>query len=274
MKNLKFLPMVMIMALLISCANSMKEADSTADTVMPEQAMVPNSDLYSTAKTKIIKTLRYRFEVDHVKKSTEAIEMAIKKYPAYISASTLHLENPILENKITIRIQSEYFEDLLKEIDPLARFVNYREVKTEDVAKEFVDLESRLKTKREVEERYTEILRKKAGTIEELLKAEAQIGALHEEIEATISRINYLKDQVSYSTLNLEFYQTITMDVAVADQVSFGSEFKTALKAGWDGTTNVIIGIAYIWPLLLLVAGIGVLYRHVKRQRLSGIAEK
>lgn len=280
MKNLKFLPMVMIMALLISCAHSVKEADSTADTLMPEQAreaMVPNSDLYSTAKTKIIKTLRYRFEVDHVKKSTEAIETAVKKYPAYISGSNLHLENPILENRITIRVQSEYFEDLLKEIDPLARFVNYREVKTEDVAKEFVDLESRLKTKREVEERYTEILRKKAGTVEELLKAEAQIGALHEEIEATISRINYLKDQVSYSTLYLEFYQTITMDISVADQVSFGSEFKTALKAGWDGTTNVIIAIAYIWPLLLLVAGIGVLYRYIKRQHLSGfkgIAEK
>jgi Domain of unknown function (DUF4349) len=151
MKNLKFLLVVISLTFFISCSNSLKEADSTASIVTPDQALqtlVPNTDLYSNAKTRIIKTLRYRFAVDNVKQSTGAIEAAVKKYPAYIAASNLHLENTILENKITIRIQSEYFQDLLKDIDPLARFVNYREVKTEDVAKEFVDLESRLKTKR------------------------------------------------------------------------------------------------------------------------------
>ena len=133
-----------------------------------------------------------------------------------------------------------------------------------------MDLESRLKTKREVEERYTEILRKKAGTIEDVLNAEAQIGALHEEIEATISRINYLKDQVSYSTINLEFYQTIAMDVTKADHLIFGIEFKNALLAGRDGLTKVIIAIVYIWPLLFVGMAIGFFYRYIKQKRLSG----
>src|SRR5690349_20956128 len=105
-------------------------------------AMAPSSDLYSDGKARLIKTADYRFKVENVKKSTEAIELALKKYPAYISASNLHLENPILENKMTIRVQSQYFNDLLKEIDSQAKFVNFREVKTNDVAKEFVDLES------------------------------------------------------------------------------------------------------------------------------------
>jgi len=220
-----------------------------------ELAPSPKSDLYSDGKTKLIKEANYRFEVKNVKESAAAIETAIRKYPAYIASSSLKLENPILENKMTIRIQTEYFNDLLQEIDKQVIFVNTREVNTEDVSKEFVDLESRLKTKREVEERYMAILRNKAGTIEELLNAERQIGALHEEIEATISRINYLKDQVSYSSINLEFYQTITEKISETGE-STSNKFKSALSAGLQGIVTIGIAIAFIWPLILFGGGI------------------
>lgn len=225
-------------------------------------------DLYSNGKTKLIKTLNYKFEVDNVTKTVEEIEAAVKKYPAYISDSKMQLENPLLENEITIRVQSEFFQDLVKDIDPLAKFVNYRTITTEDVAKEFVDLESRLKTKREVEQRYAEILRKNAGTITELLEAEQKIGELHEEIEATVSRINYLKDQVSYSTINLELYQTITQQIAESDTGSTGKDFKEALSAGWNGIVSFAIVLAYIWPLVVLGIITGTFYWFKKKRAL------
>ena len=258
MKHLIF-SLIMISMMLISCGQKLAESTSSADSVTGEDqvraqlAATPTPDLYSDGKTKLIKTVDYRFQVDDVKKSTEAIESAIRKFPAYISASNLRLENPILENKITIRVQSEYFNDLLKEIDKEAKFVNFRDVKTDDIAKEFVDLESRLKTKREVEARYAEILRSKAGTIEELLKAEEQIGSLHEEIEATVSRMNYLSEQVRYSTINLEFYQTINQEVTAMDEPSVTSQLFKGLSAGWAGVLNVIIGVAYIWPFIIFI---------------------
>jgi len=273
MKNLILLLVITIT--IISCAR-MEKADAPADTleaaaadqVNAQLAPTSNPDLYSNGQTKTIKTLNYRFEVDNVKKSTEAIEAAINKYPAYIASSNLYLQNTILENKITIRIQSEYFQDLLKEIDQQARFVNFRDVKTEDVAKQFVDLESRLNSKREVEQRYMEILRKKAGTIEELMDAEQKIGALHEEIEATISRINYLKDQVSYSTLNLEFYQTISAEISSVDQPSHSAQFNDALQSGWNGVVQFALALAYIWPLILLTFTALLVYKFYRKKKL------
>jgi len=230
----------------------------------PQQEVL--KDLYSNGKAKLIKTLNYRFEVENVNETIKALEVAIRKYPAYISDSKMRLENPVLENKITIRVQSEFFQDLVKDIDPLAKFVNKRDITTEDVAKEFVDLESRLKTKREVEQRYTEILRKKAGTITELLEAEQKISELHEEIEAAISRINYLKDQVSYSTINLEFYQTITQKIAEVETDSTGKDFKEALLTGWNGIVNFLIVLAYVWPLLVMGLVTGLFYWLKKRR--------
>jgi hypothetical protein len=248
------------------------ETNLSAPVANASQSALPQEmpkDLYSNGKTKLIKTLNYKFEVENITRTSEAIEAAVKKYPAYISDSKMRLENPLLENEITIRVQNEFFQDLVKDIDPLAKFVNYRTITTDDVAKEFVDLESRLKTKREVEQRYAEILRKKAGTITELLEAEQKIGELHEEIEATVSRINYLKDQVSYSTINLEFYQTITQKIAEAETNSTGKEFKDALSAGLNGIVSFAIVLAYIWPLIALGIITGTFYWFRKRRSIT-----
>lgn len=271
----KILLFLFAMILVSACAQKSAEmqaettdiSENPADAAQSQLASVPSNDLYSDGKTKLIKTANYRFEVENVKASTEAIVKSIKKYPAYVSSSSLHLENPVLENKMTIRVQNEYFHELLQEIDQQALFVNNRDVTTDDVSKEFVDLESRLKTKREVEARYIEILRKKAGTIEELLNAERQIGELHEEIEATISRINHLREQVSYSTINLEFYQTITQDLKAYEEPKTADEFKGALKAGLDGIIAVGLLLTYIWPLIVI--GLGVLgYMRFKNIRI------
>lgn len=244
--------------------------DTMNDTnaVQSQLATTPKIDLYSDGKTKLIKEAIYRFEVKNVKESTEAIETALRKYPAYISSSSLRLENPVLENKMTIRIQNEYFNDLLKDIDKQAVFVNVRNVETEDVSKEFVDLESRLNTKREVEGRYMTILRNKAGTIEELLNAEKQIGALHEEIEATISRINYLKDQVRYSSINIEFYQTIT-ETIVQSENALSEKFADAFSTGLQGMITIGLVVVYLWPLILFGGIISLFWMY--RKRLSKI---
>jgi hypothetical protein len=269
MKYIAYFTVIILAVFFASCAAKKMESEAAETVALDEVAAaatnpsqdLPKLDLYSDGKTKLIKKLNYRFEVADVKKSTEAIELAVKKYPAYISSSKLKLENPLLECSLTVRIQSEYFQDILKDIDQQAKFVNFRDVSTDDVSKDFVDLESRLKTKREVEARYAEILRKKTGTVEELFEAERQIGELHEEIEATISRINYLKEQVSYSTLNLEYYQTVAQEVIAGDKVKTGKEFTDALAAGWNGVVNVSLVFVYIWPLLVIGLFAGTYYR-------------
>jgi hypothetical protein len=254
MKKLMLFSLIGIV--LLSC--SQKKSELASDTKQDTDKIQVNSvlarDLYSNASEKIIKIAQYRFQAANVKKSQAIIEASVRKYSAYISSSTLKLENPLMEDHIVIRVPSEYFEDLLKEIDTQAVYINERKITADDVAKEFVDLESRLKTKREVEQRYAEILRSKAGTIEELLKAEQKIGELHEEIEATISRISYLHDQVRYSTINLEFYQTVSQDVAVISETpGFTDRFSNALATGLAGAVEILIGLTYLWPLFALL---------------------
>jgi hypothetical protein len=240
---------------LLSCGQKMKEVTEASDSIQSSNQDVINAskDLYSDGRSKMIKTAECRFQVEDMKKSKESIVSSIKKYSAYIENSNLEFQNPMLEEHLTIRVLNDYFEDLLGEIITQAAYVNYQKVNSDDVSKEFVDLESRLKTKREVQRRYEDILRQKTGSIEELLKTEKQIGELQEEIEAAEGQLKFLNEKVRYSTIKLEIYQIAERHVAeVKPQSDLPNKFSQAFLTGLSGLTEVIVGITYLWPFLVI----------------------
>jgi hypothetical protein len=255
MKKIFFLVLLIVM----SCGGAKTEQSSLTDSTQTEAqdlAQLPSTDLYSDGRGELIKTAELRFQVANLKKSREQIDLSIRKYSGFIASSDLKYENPVLEEQLTIRVLSSAFEPLLKEIEQQAAYVNYRKITSDDVEKEFVDLESRLKSKREMEQRYADIVRRKANSTEDLLRAEYEIGKLHEEIEAVVSRMNFLRDQVRYSTIKLEIYQVVEQQTAaVGNEITLGNKFTNAFQSGWQGLTTVAIGLAHLWPLILLLCG-------------------
>jgi hypothetical protein len=229
---------------------------------------LPQADLFSDGRGELIKKAELRFQVTDLKKSREAIDLSIRKFSGFIASADLKYESPILEEHLAIRVLSSDFEPLLKEIEQQAAYLNYRKITSDDVEKEFVDLESRLKSKREMEERYADIVRKKVNTTEDLLKAEHEIGELHEEIEVVVSRINFLKDQVRYSTIKLELYQVQEQQSGIVSiNKPFGNQFTDALLTGLHGLTRVLIALTNIWPILFL--GFGGVYYWMRIKKMA-----
>lgn len=113
--------------------------------------------------------------------------------------------------------------------------------------------ESRLKTKKEVRERYIEILKNNTGKISEVLEAEEAIRKITEEIEAKEGQLRYLQDKIKYSTLSVRLYEKVTYrNEPESFEKSFGSKAVQALKNGWKIVTTVALVIINIWPLLLV----------------------
>ena len=243
-----------IIAMLLLCLSCHEKhaalSETTADVVAQAELKRPQ-DLIEKHARKMIKKVDYRFEVADVNKASTEITESLQAFSGYVSHSRMTNKGYEIENHMTIRVSNEYFEDLLREVDKHALKIVHRNIETEDVSKEFVDLEARLRTKREVEARYIEILRTRTGKIEEVLAAERQIGDIHEEIEATIARMNFLKDQVSYSTLDLSFYQKVHVDAGIVE-TPFLDEISAAFRGGLSGLVDVVVALTYAWPLLLI----------------------
>jgi hypothetical protein len=253
-----------ILLLLSACGAPKMDEASSLDPITAI-GNLPSTDLYSDGTGQLIKTAIVRFQVVDLKKCREGIEANIRKYSAYIEETDLKYENPLLEEHFTIRVQSQTFEPLLKELEAHATYINYRKVKSDDVEKEFIDLESRLKTKREMEQRYAEILRNSTKNTEDLLKVERQIGELHTEIEAVVSRMNFLLDQVKHSTIKLEVYQVDEQRARVVTSTpDLSSRTGESLRAGWNGLTTVVLVFLRAWPIWILLTVGWIVWRKRK----------
>jgi hypothetical protein len=220
---------------------------------------------------KIIKTAEYRFQVKDINLSTKKVQDAVAEYASYISGMNMTVNGYQKNNQISIRVPNSNFNKLLNTIGQEAEFVDYKKINTEDISEEYVDIETRLKTKKEVKERYVDMLRNSAKSMEQVFHAEEKIRQLQEEIEAKEGRLRFLKDKVAFSTIKLEIYQVVDLEaMAAAQEHGFSDDFKDNFINGWSAIMSIVLAMVNIWPIIL----IGLMVLFWKRDFLSKILNR
>lgn len=292
MKKLKFTK-IALFALIISmgfanCGNaSMGESDQQAPSysseensknsgapisegtnsndIAKQEVTNANSNIILKQPQKIIKTAYLNYRVEDINESYKKILIIIKKHDAIISSENQENISYRIQNSIIIRVMPEKLDALVTDLSKESIYLNNKRITSDNVTAEFVDAQSRLKTKKEVELRYIELL-KKANTIDEILNVERELRVIREEIEAFEGKLKLMNDQVTYSTINLNIYQEIKSSLNPDD--GFFSKIWKAIKGGWKGLQLLLIGLIYLWPLLLGI-GIGtyILMRFLKRNK-------
>lgn len=220
-------------------------------------------------KQYIIRSAEIKMMVDDVMKSTSDIEKIISKYNGFISDSKLETLSNSFSNQLTLRVPVANFDKVINDITPLAEYIDHRNVVSEDVTKNYVDTEVRLKNKKEVEARFIEVLRNQAKTVRDIMEVERQLNEIRSEIESAESYLNSLKNKVSLSTITVEIYQTVNYQKPPKVYTkSIFSEMGDALKNGWNGIVSVFILLLNLWPLLfILMVALVVVYFVKWRKR-------
>jgi hypothetical protein len=157
-----------------------------------------------------------------------------------------------------VRIPAGTFDQLIQKLEALSVKVESKNIQTTDVTEEFIDKEARIKTKKELENRYREIL-KQAKAVPDILSIEAQLNQVRADIESMEGRMNYLKNQVAFSTLNLTYFQPIGTDFG------FGSKIVASLGNGWHIFLSFLIGLLNIWPFILIA--LVLIYAALRKMR-------
>ena len=103
---------------------------------------------------------------------------------------------------IAIRVPAGSLQDAFNMIEALALEVESREITSQDVTDEYVDIESRLVSLRATRDRLLSFL-EQSGTIEDALLVEKELSALEERIEGMQGRINYLSQTSAFSLIEV-----------------------------------------------------------------------
>lgn len=236
------------------------ESDGATESGYDGNAKIP------APEKKIIKTANLQLEVKKLKTARDSVGVIIKKYEAEIANETQTNAYYRLENTLTLRVKPDNFEPLIKSLENLAINVQNKNISAEDVTKQFVDLETRLQTKRDVIARYRDIL-KSAKTIKDILEVEEKLRVVVEEVESIEAQLKYLRDQTQMSTVSVTLFETLD-NATSADKRSFLDRLGKSLAFGWEVFIEILLGIARIWPIaLIFTAFVWWLVRKIRRDR-------
>ena len=220
-----------------------------------------SSEPVADTERKLIKNGRLGFQTDDLTSTHQRVLELAKKFNAYIASDETVKSREQVVHNITIRVPAKDFDELVGKIGEGIKEFDYKDISVRDVTAEFLDVEARIKTKKELENRYIAILQK-ANTVATMLEVEEKLGEVRGEIESIQGRLKYLKNQVAYSTLEVSFYKEFPYE---GD--GFGRRIANSFGQGWQGFLFFIVGLVNIWPFLILIAVVIWFFRSYRKRK-------
>lgn len=193
------------------------------------------SDQPGIQNRQLIKSGSLQFETNNGEKTRETILNAIKTYKGLIVSDNTHDNEGEVEVHLSVQVPAKDFDALINAISDHAGELDYKNISISDVTEEYIDIQARISTKKQLEQRYLQIL-EKANTVQEMLEVESQLGILRGDIESYEGRLNYIKSRVAFSTLDITFY------------------YKTEVVQEREDRSALIFGSVFAGIVLLLIA--------------------
>lgn len=257
MRN-RFLWLVIFLGWILFSCGTDNRSDTQYSSVQTE--ILTQDNVMEPAQQHMVKEGYLSIEVNNLGAIAEFVKGKLKEYGGFVASEGAYEESGRISRNMTVRVPAQHFDSLLSDLEKHALRITNKNISLRDVSEEYVDLDARLTTKRELEQRYRELL-KQARTVEEILSIERELASVRAEIESMTARLNFLNNRVSMSILNLEYYQTLSPTHQFASKLG-----QSAIK-GWFAFLSFTIWMASLWPFALLALLLVVLYKQRKRRQ-------
>lgn len=205
-----------------------QESPNTDASAMPDQMVIYNGDI--------------SIAVDSYQETQSFIQQETEELGGFVVESSVYQqgEDEEQQGSIIVRIPQEHFHSFMNELESNSVALLEKSTHGNDVTEEFVDLESRLRSKEAVEERLTAFL-EEADNTEDLLKISQDLSVVQEEIEQTVGRMSYLENHVAFSTVTIQIQERTVNVSSLQDRESLNT-LEHAQSLFMD-TINVLITI-------------------------------
>ncbi|MFP9112775.1 DUF4349 domain-containing protein [Flavobacterium sp. RHBU_3] len=245
-------------------------ADTDVSELPPPPPVEGSTNDASIIQPKIIKNANLRFQTNDIDSTTAIVQVLIEKYKGNIQSDVQEHEDYQMSRNMSLRIPSASFDAFIADLSKGVDYYDTKEISSQDVTEEYVDVAARIKTKKELENRYYELL-KKANKVSEMLEIEQKLSEIREEIEAKQGRLKYLQTKVSMSTVDLYFYKEIAR--GTAKRQSYGGKIVASLGTGFNSISDFFLSVLDNWPLILIFVIAIILIRKKLKKRKKNVQE-
>ena len=200
---------------------------------------------------KIIKNANLNIEVANYDAFNQQVHTDVKRWGAYVAQEEQQSSEYKKENSIYIKVPVDQFDNLVQSITSGKDELIVKKITSEDVTGEVVDTRARMEARRQIRQRYMDLL-KQAKNMEEILQVQTVIDDIQVQIESASGRINYLTHAASFSTVRLTFFQVLNPAAVNTLEPSFGQRVLESLKNGLLWVGELLLLLLNLWPLMLL----------------------
>jgi hypothetical protein len=268
---------------------------NVADTVDFKTMMYGFKSEITDTMRNLIRTADIKFKVKNLRQATLSIEDIVNELGGYIESSNLssfiervteqqisrdsaeYMKYYSLSNSMRIRIPNKQFNNLLKSLAPFVDYLDYRNISADNVT---IDIISKNLTQKR-SQLYSRRLQKSVDNkpnnkLEDIIDAENNMNYQREQEDAAKIEMLKLKNRIDLSTVSLQIYQNniVYIEKAVISgsnneyKLSFGNRMLNSLKNGYGMIECIVLLLADIWPILIIIALIPLLYkRYYKGKR-------
>ncbi|PGV48812.1 DUF4349 domain-containing protein [Bacillus sp. AFS037270] len=256
-------------------AQSGRSEKSLTSTELPKAEKSIDTAKAQANNQMVIYQAELELRVKNFEHTVQNLEEKAKKYGGYIAESSVTKDGTEqVSGSMKLRIPQAHFQEFLNDAEGQAAEVLQRNINGQDVTEEYVDLESRLKSKRAVEERLLSFMKNAAKT-EDLLKISADLASVQEEIEVIEGRMKYLENQTSLSTVSITLYETkVVVPELEKDQLNTWEKTKkqfmystNLILAALSGVVVFILGNLPILIIFVLLGFLVYLYYNKKKRQ-------
>lgn len=223
---------------------------------------------------KLIYTANLSMEVKDYGKAEDEVRREVTQAGGYIVEFSENLSQREQGGTLVAKIPAAGFAPFLDRLEQVEHASLRRNIQGQDVSEEYVDLEARLKAKELLESQYIEFMNK-ATKAADLVSFANELGQIQEEIERLKGRMRYIDQNVAFSTVQLDLYESEEMfagDPATSGPLMqrAGDALSGSLRALWTGLQWLVVALAWLLPLLVIGAVIWLAARVFRRRMPSG----
>jgi hypothetical protein len=224
---------------------------------------------------KIIKNANLSLTVDDYEQAVEEIRAKVVTLNGYVAYETEYTTDKLgtKRGSMQVRIPQSGFDSFLAGLEPIGE-MKRKEIDSQDVTEEYIDVTGRLNALRVKEERLLDILTK-SGSLNEILAVENELANTRSQLETTEGRLRYLNNQTSFSTISISLEQAAvsTQQVTAGGLKGVRQRAKAAFIEAINnilvGTGNLLVFISAAIPYLVILTLLGLIVIAVWRGRRS-----
>ncbi len=211
-------------------------------------------DVNAVDSRKLIRNATMRLQVDSVARAIARVDSAAKTHEGAITDTHESRDpNGRGDGHIVLRVPIARFDALLADLRRIGK-VQDEETSTDDITKQYTDLETRIAVKEETVGRLRVLLATRTGKLSDVVDLERELSRTVTELEQLKGERRYYDQQVAMSTVTLDLVEP---NVIVASGVSTSASdaLRHSLELLHASALAVIYTLTFLAPWLPLLVG-------------------